>query len=157
MIRYYWIVFQPKKLNEADETSVPLRVEVPLEDHTYVHEIFNFRTISLPDSIFQVHFYNIVKVFDFLKLPELAPCKTSHTPAIPSMSKSFHVKMEVNDRIGWENTGNPTSYSTSNPFESSWLRCLYPLPTWVACFNVQICHSRYDRLDKVVYQVKRFQ
>ena len=64
---------------------------------------------------------------NFSKLPELAPCKTSHSPTIPSMSKSFHVKMEVNDRIGWENTGKLISLSTSKHFDSTGLRCLYPL------------------------------
>jgi len=78
------------KETEIDHTSVPLRVEVPLHDHSYVHEVFNFRTMPIPDAIF--------------RLPDLAPCLTSHTPLIPAMAKSFHVKMEVNDRIGWSNT-----------------------------------------------------
>ena len=78
------------KETEIDHTSVPLRVEVPVHDHSYVHEVFNFRTMPIPDTIF--------------RLPDLAPCLTSHTPLIPAMAKSFHVKMEVNDRIGWSNT-----------------------------------------------------
>ena len=78
------------KETEIDRTSVPIRVEVSFHDEYLIHEIFNFRTAPLPDTIF--------------RLPDLAPCKTTHDPPIPSMSKSFHVKMEVNDRIGWENT-----------------------------------------------------
>ena len=71
------------------DVSVPLRLEVKLPDGSrVVNEIFNFRIDDIPDQVFQI--------------PELAPCLTSNHPLIPSMTSSFHAKMEICDRVGWE-------------------------------------------------------
>ena len=77
---------------EEGSVSVPIRVEVDLNDNDdynkAVNEIFNFRIEQVPDSIFS--------------LPEMAPCKPTNYPLVPSMTYSFHAQMEVVDRTGWD-------------------------------------------------------
>ena len=73
---------------EDGSVSVPVRVEVDFKDGYLVNEIFNFRIEAAPDSIFAY--------------PELAPCKPTNQPLVPSMTYSFHAQMEVVDRSGWE-------------------------------------------------------
>ena len=77
---------------DESSVSVPVRFEFEGDDgFRLVNEIFNFRIDEIPAEVFL--------------LPELAACKTSHTPTIPAMTANFHAKIEVCDRIGYENIG----------------------------------------------------
>lgn len=76
-------------IEKENVKSVPLRVVIYTDESAtdvfIIFEIFKFR-LTTPDP----------EVFQF---PEFAACETTHTPLIPQIVSSFHVKLEIKDSV----------------------------------------------------------